>query len=232
MVELTINSCGGDARICLDVFDALAGKVATATIVERCCSSAVILALTAERIKIFQTARVLVHGPSLAVLGCAADLRQSASFLDTIRGQWLDVFSKRTKADATTVRSWLSGPDVWFSPDEALAAGLVDEIIPPAPQQATTDALDQTHLACNADVDDSSERLLFELLRALGRVETRDARRLFRDLEQWARINVREMPINLPVENRVLIRSCATGHGDGVGAKQSVRVDNLSAEGQ
>lgn len=225
-VQLIIDSCGGDAQEGVRLFDGLCARCSSAWI-RRACSTGVLVAMAAERRKIFADAHVMIHCPSSASFGSSSDLRQSATFLDGLTARWRDIISKRVTVSPEIVQGWLSGPDVWFDAQQALAVGLADEVLPSPAEPPTADALDNSVHAANGTLDDGSEALLFELLQALGRVETRDRRRLLRDLGQWAAISVFETTKNLPVENRVLIRSCATGHGDGAGAQRSARVDNF-----
>lgn len=192
-VQLTVNSIGGDARVACTLFEALrGGRISTATIIDRCGSSAVIVALAGERIRIARSGRMLLHAPSLAVLGTASDLRQSAEYLDELTGRWLDILCKRTKADAETVRSWLCGPDRWFTAQAAVAFGLADEVFDPPALQDTAAAVSGLADAESADTDDGSEALLLGLLQAAGPVTTQNRRRLGRELQFWFNSNVRQ----------------------------------------
>jgi len=71
----------------------------------------------------------MVHQPQLARYGTRAALRQSADFLDRITGEIAQIIANRTKQPLATVQSWFDSPkDLYFTADEAVKAGLADEV--------------------------------------------------------------------------------------------------------
>ncbi len=75
---------------------------------------------------------LMLHAPTACVLGGVPRLRQKITELEAHIEHWIAVLSERTGQPRATVERWLTGGDVWFTAQEAVAAGLVDEIFEPA----------------------------------------------------------------------------------------------------
>ncbi len=190
-VELRIDSLGGHAGTALDVVEGLHGRNVIATITGRAFSSGYTLALAAPRIRMERRGTILIHSPKLFAHGTPAELRQSAKRLEKICERWHRLLVERTGQPDAVVSEWLGGKDFWFTADEALAAGLVDEIYdePPLPFDLVTG-----EPLTAGTIDDGSERLFLELLRAMGTVRTKDKAKLGREIGAWFTYNVTETP--------------------------------------
>jgi ATP-dependent protease ClpP protease subunit len=70
----------------------------------------------------------MLHVPATAALGSSTRLRQEADALDALNSKCVALLSKRTGQPLKVCDGWLSGPDRWFTAQEAVANGLVDEI--------------------------------------------------------------------------------------------------------
>ena len=75
-----------------------------------------------------ESALVMVHAPWTNTTGNADALRGSADLLDQVRESMLIAY-RRTGQPDDVIRSWLDGKDHWFTAAEALALGLIDEVI-------------------------------------------------------------------------------------------------------
>jgi hypothetical protein len=87
---------------------------------------------------------LMIHAPWMgAAAGNAEELRQQADALDKVSEAMLTAYRRSGQPDAV-IRGWLDGKDHWFTADEALALGLVTEIVPeaqaPAPEFANAAA--------------------------------------------------------------------------------------------
>src|ERR1035438_7898210 len=86
-IELWLNSNGGDSACALELFQGLNGRVSLATLQGKCYSAAVTVAMAAKKIRVEQSAKMMIHAPRLFRYGQAGELRQSADYLDRLTGE-------------------------------------------------------------------------------------------------------------------------------------------------
>jgi len=183
-ITLAINSTGGDMSCALAVFDGLADRVAEALITGSCFSSAVILAAAAKEIQIEAGARMMVHPARRFVFGDEAELTGAAQSIAKFNARLRAVLAARTGQPAAVLEGWLDGRDHYFTAQEAVAAGLADEVF-----SAPVSVCFQTHgnrLKAAQDSPTADEALFNDFLRAFGRVHVRNRQRFTRDLCAWA----------------------------------------------
>ena len=92
-------------------------------------SMGAIFILSSKKVKIVNNGYVMIHAPSSGSYGNAKDHESNAKLLRLMEENFIDKLMKRTGKSKTEVSSWLES-DTWLSADEALALGLVSEIIP------------------------------------------------------------------------------------------------------
>ena len=177
-VHLHVDSTGGDAVTALGVYDALKGRCSVATI-NQAASAAVAIALAADRRLIVAGGRFMVHSARTVAFATASGLREAATITEEADERLLQILLERTGRPADVVKSWMAGPDRWFTAEEAIAAGLAHEIIP-----ATAVATSIGDVTADIEPDDSE--FCFSLLRAAGRIKVRDRRQFIRNLCVWA----------------------------------------------
>ncbi len=127
-VTLRINSMGGSASAALAAVEALRAKRVLVRIHQKAGSAAAILAQAGTWRVIDADASMMLHPPIDAALGNSANLRRAADALDRLTISLVSILQARTGQPRSTIHAWLSGDDVWFTADQALEAGLVDEI--------------------------------------------------------------------------------------------------------
>jgi len=173
-VRLTINSNGGCSRTAFEVYDAIRGRCAEATVTGRCFSAATILLMAAKRVRIVSDAHAMVHSVRQFVFGTPGDLRKAASDLDRLNRRLTTILHERTGQPSRTVRSWLER-DTYFDAVEAVRLGLADEIItlPSPPVGVSGAGFDQRA----GDGPTEDERMVLDLLRAAGPIQVRDPAR-------------------------------------------------------
>ncbi len=125
-----INSDGGSVQHGIAIFNALKSWPADVTTVVDgwALSIASVIAQAGKARLIHPTGAIMVHAPWLTTSGNAFGLRDHADLLDRISETMLQAYRRTGKPDAV-IRSWLDGKDHWMTADEALAAGLVDQVI-------------------------------------------------------------------------------------------------------
>lgn len=113
---------------------ALAGVRVTAHVRGQAASAhAELIALVPGKRSMAASARLMLHAPRMpALLGSEDELRQAAEVLAATRSLMAERLARRTGQPLEVVSGWLKTGDRWFSSADALACGLVDELIPDA----------------------------------------------------------------------------------------------------
>lgn len=137
-VNLRLNSGGGSVFAGVPIYNAIASSpVPVSIVVEGMAASMASILLQAAGPggrKAYKNARVMVHKPSGGIVGSAQKMRQTADLLDSLETTLADIYVERTGQPAAVVNTWLTeGEDRWFTAAEALAAGLLDEVLSTAP---------------------------------------------------------------------------------------------------
>lgn len=129
-VLVRINSAGGSFDEGPAIFNALrnhSGRVDTIIDGVGYSMAAVILQAGMKR-SMAENAVLMVHGSQYGAQGSSEDLRKAADMMDVHTEAMRSAFTSRGIA-AETVDGWLTdGDDHYFTAQEALSAGLIDEI--------------------------------------------------------------------------------------------------------
>jgi ATP-dependent protease ClpP protease subunit len=133
-VTLRINSIGGDLLSGLALYNQIKGFPDTIAIIDGAAASiASVVMLGAGRVLMPENAWVMVHPPSAKMDGEGKAHRELAELLDRSQAQLVDIYVQETGQSCEVVQSWMASGERWFDASEALAAGLIDEIIPAVP---------------------------------------------------------------------------------------------------
>jgi ATP-dependent protease ClpP protease subunit len=147
-VVVNIRSTGGDVGDALLIYDALTSL--DARITTRCygyvASAATIIAQAASPgcREISANSLYLVHNAVSSCEGNAGDFRQRQELLTKTDERIASIYadrSGRTSDEFTVLMAANNGNGRWMSPEETLAAGLVDRITDPAPISGEVEAL-------------------------------------------------------------------------------------------
>ncbi|MDE5636889.1 MAG: Clp protease ClpP [Alistipes sp.] len=143
-VRVDIRSTGGDVNDALMIYEALRSLDAEVT---TCCygytaSAATIVAQAASEGRRLMSANALylIHNSICAVEGNAAEIGGSVELLRKTDERLAEVYASRSGRAAGEFAALMAennGNGRWLSPDEALAAGLVDEIVGAQPGGGT-----------------------------------------------------------------------------------------------
>jgi ATP-dependent Clp protease protease subunit len=187
-VELFIDSCGGNTICGLNLFHLLRDFEVEVLIAGQCWSAALTMAMAGKVIRMRRDARLLIHSPSAHVIGTPAQLRAEANRLAKLTKEVLGVISGRTGQPQPVVRKWL-GKDTWLNAEEALAAGLVDEIVEALPVRSFA----KISPSVTPSFATEDERLMKTLLTGLGTIEVRDKAAFGRELAVWFNRSVKQV---------------------------------------
>jgi len=129
--ELTvhISSPGGEVFDGLAIYQALKSHPATVNIVidSLAASIASVIALAGDHVTMAPKAQFMIHDAFTMSVGNAQEMREAADLLDRISDSIASIYSDKT-GQPTDFWRGVMAKDSWYSAEEALAAGLIDEI--------------------------------------------------------------------------------------------------------
>lgn len=130
-ITLHINSPGGDVFDGIAILNALRDHPANITVkVDALAASiASVIAQAGNKIIMGRNSTMMIHNASGFAMGEAKDLRKLADLLDSTTANIASIYAERAGG---TAKQWLKVMDeeTWYTADEAVAAGLADEVAP------------------------------------------------------------------------------------------------------
>jgi ATP-dependent Clp endopeptidase proteolytic subunit ClpP len=130
-IEIHINSVGGEVYPGIAIFNAIRSCKSEVTLyVDGIAASiAGVITLCGRKVKMSQYARMMLHSVSCGCFGNKNDLKDAIQTIEGLEDTIAKIVSKRCGITPEEVKStYFDGKDHWITADEALAAGLVDEI--------------------------------------------------------------------------------------------------------
>ena len=137
-VTLRISSPGGSVLEGFAIMDALAAYTGEVTTfgVGYVASIASVILLAGDKVKMAENAFLMVHNPWSYMEGDAEDLRKQADILEKMEMQIADVYAQSiVKRKGKSYKSALAlalqymDSETWFTAEEALKAGFIDEVV-------------------------------------------------------------------------------------------------------
>jgi ATP-dependent Clp endopeptidase proteolytic subunit ClpP len=141
-ITIRINSPGGDAFAGVGLYHFLKPLDVTTIIDGIAASAASLVALAGKQVVMPRSASLMIHEPSGAAIGTAADMRKMADDLEHVRDQMLEIYTEETGVDRDQVMEWMAA-ETWFTGEEALEAGFVTDLSKAAVQAIGQDALNR-----------------------------------------------------------------------------------------
>lgn len=130
-ITVYINSGGGDVFAAQAIGNMLERNSATviAHIDGLCASAATIVACHADKVVAAADASYMVHPPSMGVCDylTAEDMRNCLKALDTIRGNIVTLYAKKTGKSEDECGTWMDETN-WWTATQAEENGFVDEV--------------------------------------------------------------------------------------------------------
>lgn len=130
-VVIRINSPGGSVWGGMSMYNTIKdfkGGSTTVIIDGLAASAASYIALAGDRVQINQGAMIMIHEAWACMCGNAGDLRKEADLLDKIDEQIAGFYARQTGKDLEEIQDAMT-EETWFTADEALEWGLVDEVL-------------------------------------------------------------------------------------------------------
>lgn len=163
-IVVNIRSTGGDVNDALLIYEAL--RATGAHITTRCygytASAATIVAQAASEgcREIAPSSLYLIHNSLCSTEGNAEELQAEVDMLRQTDRRLAAIYAERSGRAVEEIEALMSvngGRGRWLAPDEAIAEGLVDRLIPSATESATEESLGE-----------KTKRGVQALLRAIG----------------------------------------------------------------
>jgi ATP-dependent protease ClpP protease subunit len=148
-IDVHVNSPGGDVFDGLAIMNCLRAHAASVTtyVDGLAASIASVIAMAGDRIVMGPHSQLMIHEASGLCIGDADDMRSMAEMLDFQSDNIAGVYAERAGG---TVETWRAAmvTESWYTAEEAVAAGLADEVaqrpVPTAPGVPMDKAWDLT----------------------------------------------------------------------------------------
>lgn len=130
VLNIRISSPGGDVFQGLNILNALRNHPSrkVVTIDGIAASAASFIAMAGDTIRMSPQAVMMVHDAQSSVGGNASDLREVADLLDKMSNNIANIYASRTGKSSDEWRKIMLA-ETWFTDQEAVEAGLADEIV-------------------------------------------------------------------------------------------------------
>lgn len=128
-IELRIHSPGGEVFDGNAIFNALSRRTADVIVqIEGLCASmATVISLAGHHVKMAANGFYMIHNPWGVAMGDSSELRDQAELLDKIRQNMVGAYAAKSGQSPEQIQSWMDS-ETWFTAEEALAAGFIDEV--------------------------------------------------------------------------------------------------------
>jgi len=132
-VNLKINSPGGSIFEGIAIMSQMGGEdiIIEACVEGMAASMASVVLQGAHKRKMVKGGRLMVHQGHGGAFGSATQIRDYADLLESLNKTMADIYAKRSKRDTKYIlENWMAeGKDTWFTAEQALKEGLIDEIV-------------------------------------------------------------------------------------------------------
>lgn len=146
-IEVQINSPGGDVFDGIAIYNAL--RAHPARVVTRvdglAASAASVIVQAGDHRVILSSAQIMIHEAWGVAVGPAAEIRDFADLLDKQNDVLAKIYADRAGGAADHFRQ-LMAAETWLTDQEAIAAGLADEVFTPDRQDAPTTAASEVDI--------------------------------------------------------------------------------------
>lgn len=145
-IELRVNSPGGEVFEAVAMFSVLESHPAsvTAYVDGLAASAASFLIMAADKVVMHRNAELMIHDAHGVAIGNAAVMAEMREILDKISDNIASIYAEKAGGTAEEWRAVMIGEGGrdgrWYSAQEALDAGLIDEITERAGSGETTDS--------------------------------------------------------------------------------------------
>lgn len=129
-LDVHINSVGGEVFQGFAIYQALKEHPAEVTVMVDALAASIasVIAMAGDRVLMAKNAEFMIHDGHVQLQGNAADLMRMVDTLDRASNNIASVYAERAGGDIATWRNAMRD-ETWYSAEEAVAAGLADEVL-------------------------------------------------------------------------------------------------------
>lgn len=138
-IRLNIDCPGGECDAGFTIYDAIVATKAKveANIIGVSASMASVIMLAADKIRITENGRVMVHRVTGGVTGNPDEMESAAKRARQVEDRIIQIYQQRTGQDEKTLRDWMKANNgTWFFGQEAVDAGFAHEVLKGAKARA------------------------------------------------------------------------------------------------
>lgn len=130
-IEVHINSVGGEVFAGFAIYQAIKDHPAnvTVTVDALAASIASVIAMAGDKVVMAPNAQMMIHDGQVATAGNAAELTKTVAMLDRVSDNIASVYAERCGGSSGDWRNSMRA-ESWYNAEEAVAAGLADEVAP------------------------------------------------------------------------------------------------------
>ncbi|MEU0514327.1 MULTISPECIES: head maturation protease, ClpP-related [Amycolatopsis] len=131
-LHVRINSPGGEVFEGFAIYNLLAQLDGTVTVTVEglAASAASFIAMAGDKVRMCLASQMMIHDPWGFCVGAADDMRDMGSVLDSLAETLAGIYAERAGGEIAAWRDVMRG-EQWYTPQEAIDAGLADEIVTP-----------------------------------------------------------------------------------------------------
>jgi ATP-dependent protease ClpP protease subunit len=129
-VSVRVNSPGGSVDEAVAAVENLRrhGGEVTVSVDALAASAATLFLVSGFKVTAAPRAMVMIHQPHTIAIGDAASMRKTADILDKYSETLVDAYAAKMDASRDEILAMVA-EETWFTAKEALAIGLVDEVV-------------------------------------------------------------------------------------------------------
>lgn len=128
-INLQISSPGGSVDDAFAMFDLIKGSKAhvTANLSGIVASAATVIALSADKVIMSENSLFMIHNASVGLQGNKEEMAEAIEVMNKFDGRIANIYQKKTGLPLDEIKDLMTA-ETWFTAEEALAKGFVDEI--------------------------------------------------------------------------------------------------------
>lgn len=156
-IDVRINSPGGAVWDAIAIYNALIKHPANITtyVDALAASAASIVALAGDKVVMMVGAQMMIHDALGAEIGNAKDMRAMATFLDQQSDNIASMYAVKAGGELKDWRNLMLA-ETWLMANEAVEAGLADEVYQPKPKQEVSSDVDAEDMPEEEEPDEES----------------------------------------------------------------------------
>lgn len=137
-LNVHINSVGGEVYQGFAIYQALKDHSANVTITVDALAASIasVIAMAGDKVVMARNSEMMIHDGMVMTMGNASELRKTVDMLDRVSNNIASVYAERSGVG--TAETWRESmlAETWYSAEEAVAAGLADEVAPTTVRKA------------------------------------------------------------------------------------------------